>query len=46
MALKAGYNDLKLNVLKERFEDYVIAVQQASVMNYKPMEDLIRLTLE
>lgn len=45
MALKAGCNDLNLSILKERYEDYVIAVQQASAMNYKPMEDLIRLTL-
>ncbi len=43
IALKHGYNKLNFEPMKERFDDYVAAVQRAASRDYAPMEQLIRL---
>lgn len=42
MAMKHGYGKLDFAPMKQRFAEYVAAVQQAAAGNYAPMEGLIR----
>lgn len=43
MAQQQGYDQLRWERIgRERFDDYVQAVQQAAVSNRQPMETIIR----
>jgi hypothetical protein len=42
MAMKHGYGKLDFMPMKQRFDEYVAAVQHAAAGNYGPMEVLIR----
>ncbi len=42
MTLKHGFDKLDFGPMKQRFDDYVSAVQYAASGNYAPMEELIR----
>jgi cell filamentation protein len=41
MCFKAGFERLKFELLQDKFEDYVAAVQQAGLGNDKKMEEII-----
>ena len=43
IALKHGYGKLDFEPMRQRFDDYVSAVQRAASGDYAPMEQLIRL---
>lgn len=42
IALKHGYGKLNIEPMRQRFDDYVSAVQRAASGDYAPMEQLIR----
>jgi cell filamentation protein len=43
MCFKAGFERLKFELLQDKFKEYVRAVQQAGMGNYKAMEEIISL---
>ncbi len=42
IAMKHGYDKLDFGPMKQRFDNYVVAVQRAASGDYAPMEQLIR----